>query len=155
MLTIKEIIDIIKVLDESSLSEFVYEKEGEKLKLKKETIKSNSPVITREVEPTTVQQVPAEQGTLIDIREEELVPAYDYEVTSPMVGTFYLSPSPESEPYISIGSRVNKSTVVCMIEAMKLFNEIEAEVDGEIVEILAQDGELVEYGQPLFGIKKA
>lgn len=74
-------------------------------------------------------------------------------VKSPMVGTFYLKPSPESNPYVEIGQKVKKGDVLCIIEAMKLMNEIESEFDGEIVEILLKDGEVVEYGKPLFKIK--
>lgn len=74
-------------------------------------------------------------------------------VTSPMVGNFYTKPSPNSEPYVHIGKRVKKGDVLCIIEAMKLMNEIESEFDGEIVEILAEDGKPVEYGKPLFRIK--
>src|SRR5690625_8004857 len=70
-----------------------------------------------------------------------------------LVGTLYSSPSPESDAYVKAGSKVEADTVVCIVEAMKLFNEIEAEVTGEIVEILVEDGELVEYGQPLFRVK--
>lgn len=71
-----------------------------------------------------------------------------------MVGTFYTSSSPDSDPFVAKGSTVDTSTVVCIVEAMKLFNEIEAETNGEIVEVLAENGELVEYGQPLFRVKK-
>src|SRR5699024_418572 len=78
---------------------------------------------------------------------------YDHEIVSPMVGTLYSAPSPESDAYVKAGSKVETDTVVCIVEAMKLFNEIEAEVTGEIVEILVEDGELVEYGQPLFRVK--
>ena len=70
-----------------------------------------------------------------------------------MVGTFYRKPSPESDAYVEVGSTINDETIVCIVEAMKLFNEIEAETSGEIVEILVGDGELVEYGQPLFKVK--
>ena len=73
-------------------------------------------------------------------------------VKSPMVGTFYIKPSPTSNPYVEVGSEVKKGTVLCIIEAMKLMNEIESEFDGKIVEILVKDGEPVEYGQPLFRI---
>jgi acetyl-CoA carboxylase biotin carboxyl carrier protein len=76
-------------------------------------------------------------------------------ITSPLVGTFYRAPSPESDPYVEIGSHVKKGDVLCIIEAMKLMNEIEANVDGEIVEIMAQNGEMVEYGESLFKIRKA
>ena len=74
-------------------------------------------------------------------------------VKSPMVGTFYLKPSPTSEPYVSVGQKVSKGDVLCIVEAMKLMNEIESEFDGEIAEILVKDGEAVEYGKPLYRIK--
>ncbi len=73
-------------------------------------------------------------------------------IKSPMVGTCYMKPSPTSEPYVEVGSHVKKGTVLCIIEAMKLMNEIESEFDGEIAEILVKDGETVEYGKPLFRI---
>ena len=74
-------------------------------------------------------------------------------ITSPMVGTLYIKPSPNSEPYVEIGSKVKKGQTVCIIEAMKLMNEIESEFDGEIVEIYVEDGKPVEYGTKLFKIK--
>ena len=76
-----------------------------------------------------------------------------HKITSPMVGTFYGSSSPEEDPYIKVGDKVSKDSIVCIVEAMKLFNEIEGEVSGEIVEILVENGQLVEYGQPLFLVK--
>ncbi|WP_238933655.1 acetyl-CoA carboxylase biotin carboxyl carrier protein [Brevibacillus choshinensis] len=78
-----------------------------------------------------------------------------HKVTSPMVGTFYAAPAVDAAPYVSIGSRVEKSTIVCIVEAMKLFNEIEAEVNGEIVSVLVENGQLVDLGQPLFLVKTA
>lgn len=74
-------------------------------------------------------------------------------VTSPMVGTFYASSSPEAEPFVTVGSKVKKGDVLCIIEAMKLMNEIEAEQDGTIEEVLVQNGEMVDYAKPLFKIK--
>ncbi|MBN1903161.1 acetyl-CoA carboxylase biotin carboxyl carrier protein [Candidatus Sumerlaeota bacterium] len=76
------------------------------------------------------------------------------EIKSPMVGTFYRAPSPESPPYVQIGDRVNPDTVLCIVEAMKLMNEIKAETSGAIVDILVENGQPVEYGQPMFKIKK-
>ena len=73
-------------------------------------------------------------------------------VTSPMVGTFYMKSSPNSQPYVEIGSKVKKGDILCIIEAMKLMNEIESEYDGKIEEIFVKDGESVEYGKPLFRI---
>lgn len=76
-----------------------------------------------------------------------------YVVKSPMVGTFYAKPSPNSEAYVGVGQKVKKGDILCIIEAMKLMNEIESEFDGEVVEVLVKDGEAVEYGKPLFVIK--
>lgn len=75
-------------------------------------------------------------------------------ITSPIVGTFYRSPSPDKEPYVKEGSSVAPDSIVCIVEAMKLMNEIEAEVSGEVVKVYVENGQPVEYGQPLFGIKK-
>jgi acetyl-CoA carboxylase biotin carboxyl carrier protein len=74
-------------------------------------------------------------------------------ITSPIVGTFYRSPSPTAEPFVKIGSNVEPISVVCIIEAMKLMNEIQAEASGEVVKIYVENGQPVEYGQPLFGIR--
>jgi acetyl-CoA carboxylase biotin carboxyl carrier protein len=75
-------------------------------------------------------------------------------ITSPIVGTFYRTPSPDAEPFVRLGSHVNLDTVVCIIEAMKLMNEIQAETNGEIAKIYVENGQPVEFGQPLFGVKK-
>ncbi len=75
-------------------------------------------------------------------------------ITSPIVGTFYRSPSPDKEPYVKEGSNVSPDSIVCIVEAMKLMNEIEAEISGEVIKIYVEDGQPVEFGQPLFGIKK-
>ncbi|MGE0193289.1 MAG: acetyl-CoA carboxylase biotin carboxyl carrier protein [Planctomycetota bacterium] len=77
------------------------------------------------------------------------------DIPSPMVGTFYRRPSPDAEPYVEVGDRVSAQTVVCIVEAMKVNNEIQAELSGEIVEVLAEDGQPVEYGEPLFRVKVA
>lgn len=76
-----------------------------------------------------------------------------YTVKSPMVGTFYSSPSENSEPYVKSGDKVNKGNVLCIVEAMKLMNEIESEIEGTIVEVLCKNGQMVEYGEPLFKVK--
>ncbi len=89
---------------------------------------------------------------IIDTPKENIVKEGNI-VKSPMVGTFYLKPSPNSNPYVEIGKKVKKGDILCIIEAMKLMNEIESEFDGEIIEILLEDGETVEYGKPLFRIK--
>lgn len=165
MLKIQEIREIIKLIDQSSINEFTYEANGTKLELKKE-VEHGKPVAYPVYEQTeklaetvsTHIQQPAHPNREIETVEEAETPAandvaYDYEIVSPMVGTFYRASSPESDPFVDEGSRVAPDTVVCIVEAMKLFNEIESEATGEIVEVLVEDGELVEYGQPLFRVK--
>lgn len=157
MFKIQEIREIIKLVDSSSIDEFVYEVEGAKVKLKK-----NSGVVTETVAPKKEVVAPVvQQATPVaaPVKAEEPVAAPTntdpslHKIVSPMVGTFYAAPNPESPAYVQIGDKVGDESIVCIVEAMKLFNEIEAEVKGEIVEVLVKDGELVEYGQPLFLVK--
>lgn len=103
---------------------------------------------------TKIRMKKAEKEIKHDIKEEIQPIEEKVEnqkiVKSPMVGTFYLKPSPTSEPYTEIGNEVKKGDVICIIEAMKLLNEIESEFEGRVKEILVKDGETVEYGEPLF-----
>lgn len=92
--------------------------------------------------------VKVEQPKPIDISDPTL-----FKIVSPMVGTFYQAPEVGADPFVKRGDKVQKSTVVCIVEAMKLFNEIEAEVNGEIVDVLVENGQLVEHGQPLFLVR--
>lgn len=169
MLKVQEIREIIKLVNQSDIDEFVYEHDGSKIKLKKKgykTVQELQPQVS--VQPQTeqpvVSEVPAVQPVPVQTQTESAAaqpaPAPEaadesnlHKITSPMVGTFYQAPSPDSDPYVKVGSSVSESTIVCIVEAMKLFNEIEAEVEGEIVKVLVKDGELVEYGQPLFLVK--
>lgn len=124
--------------------------DGTKISMKKEekqviTVAENIPmenVSTKEIKNVETSEEKQEEK----VEEGNLV-------KSPMVGTFYLKPSPNSNPYVQVGQRVKKGDVLCIVEAMKLMNEIESEWDGEIKEILVKDGEPVEYGKPLFVIK--
>ena len=109
---------------------------------------------------TVAENIPMENVSTKEIKNVETTEENQEEkvedgniVKSPMVGTFYLKPSPNSDPYVQVGQRVKKGDVLCIIEAMKLMNEIESEWDGEIKEILVKDEEPVEYGKPLFVIK--
>ncbi|MEC1668818.1 acetyl-CoA carboxylase biotin carboxyl carrier protein [Bacillus mojavensis] len=153
MLNIKEIHELIKTIDESSIDEFVYENEGVSLKLKKHEAGT---VQVMQQAPSAPIQAAAPQAQQAAPAPAQEAPKQDenlHQIKSPMVGTFYASSSPEAGPYVTAGSKVNENTVVCIVEAMKLFNEIEAEVKGEIVEVLVENGQLVEYGQPLFLVK--
>ncbi|MGY0693029.1 acetyl-CoA carboxylase biotin carboxyl carrier protein [Virgibacillus sp. FSP13] len=167
MLKVQEIREIIKLIDQSSIDEFSYEADGATVSMKKATgnvaVQPVEQVVNTVEKPIEVskqaeKQVEAEPVKETNVPTTEEAPTqatvdYDYEIESPMVGTLYMSPSPEADPYVQKGSKVQKDTVVCIVEAMKLFNEIEAEANGEIVEILVEDGQLVEYGQPLFRVK--
>ena len=167
MLKVQEIRELIKLVDQSSIDEFVYENEGSKIKMKKNqagTAVSYQPVLQQAVETAPVVQAtpvhtsaPAALVVKQEAVQQEVSGATDtstlHKITSPMVGTFYASPTPDTDAYVKAGSKVSNDSIVCIVEAMKLFNEIEAEVNGEIVEVLAKNGQLVEYGQPLFLVK--
>ena len=167
MLKVQEIRELIKAIDHSSIEEFTFEHEGSKIKIKKNLGVEGSSALHSVQQPTAAlvaNQVVTKQPT---DRVEMNVPVSEpviaetiseveinlHKITSPMVGTFYHSPSPDLDPYVKVGSKVSNDSIVCIVEAMKLFNEIEAEVNGEIVEILVKNGQLVEFGQPLFLVK--
>lgn len=95
-------------------------------------------------------ETPAQASAPVEVAEDASL----HKITSPMVGTYYQASSPDAAPYVKKGDKVTAESIVCIVEAMKLFNEIESEVSGEIVEVLVQDGQLVEYGQPLFLVKE-
>lgn len=162
MLKVQELREIIRLIDQSTISEFTYENDGSTISIKKptEVVQENKvqePVQTIQVEkappvveiekPAPTKNVPKQQAD-VDVDDDSIV-----EIVSPMVGTFYRKPSPESDSYVEVGSKINEDTIVCIVEAMKLFNEIESETTGEIIEVLVGDGELVEYGQALFKVK--
>lgn len=142
----------------SELSEFEVEEEGFKLKIKRD-INGVPSAISRGSnppfplgEPTPVSPSPqAATPAASPMGAEE--PGITY-IKSPMVGTFYSAPSPESKPFATVGTKVAENTPVCIIEAMKIMNEIQAETKGTIVEILVENGQPVEYGQRLFKLKQ-
>ena len=117
--------------------------DGLKINIKKNSSEVNT--IINQVSPSSIQNIQEVDST---IEENYKV------ITSPVVGTFYSKSAPTANPYVHVGQKVKKGDVLCIIEAMKLMNEIEAEGSGEIVEILAKDEEMVDYGKPLFKIKE-
>ncbi|QIH76063.1 acetyl-CoA carboxylase biotin carboxyl carrier protein [Macrococcoides canis] len=139
---IKALIDMI---DASDITEFNYEDKELKVVLKKE--KEIRESVTMPVKHVTHEQIQVTEPVTTEHTEDTMT------INAPMVGTFYKSPSPEADPYVKVGDKVKNDSIVCILEAMKLFNEIQAEVSGEIIEILVEDGQLVEYGQPLFKVK--
>ncbi|MCU9613835.1 acetyl-CoA carboxylase biotin carboxyl carrier protein [Caldibacillus lycopersici] len=168
MLKVQEIRELIRLVDQSSIDEFTFENEGIKLIMKKNNLaevrelSASLPVQVINTALPQAEQKPVEVSTPnvetkieapVITNPETAEEAKLHTITSPMVGTFYNAPSPGAEPYVKIGSPVTKETIVCIVEAMKLFNEIEADVEGEIAEILVEEGQLVEFGQPLFSVK--
>ena len=112
---------------------------------------TNPPFVVEHQQPAAPAAQPASQEASMPAVDDASI---EY-VKSPMVGTFYRSSSPDSAPYCEVGASVTAESVLCIVEAMKVMNEIHSEISGKIVEILAEDGQAVEYGQPLFKVKKA
>jgi acetyl-CoA carboxylase biotin carboxyl carrier protein len=148
-LDLKEIKELIALMRKNDLSVFKMEKEGFKITLKKGT--DFQPVITGTAAPAVTPAAPAVVSIpgAAPARETAVL----REITSPMVGTFYGAASPDAAPYVTVGQEVTEDTVVCIIEAMKVMNEIKAETRGVIAEIAAENGKPVQYGQALFKLK--
>lgn len=152
MYTIEEIKEFISVLENSTLSVLdVRNGDGSSVHLERQL-----------TVPQAINPVPVVNNSAVTAANEVASNTGDKKTTdtdvdsktikAPIVGVFYVAPSPNSKPYVSVGKKVSKGDTVCIIEAMKCMNEIQAEDSGEIVEVLAKDGDLVEYGQPLFRI---
>ena len=172
MMDYKNIQELIKTVSESELTSFEIETEGIKIKMEKKeqqvaiermpAYAVPAPVVTQDIitrENVAPRQVAVEKiesavesvtGSAASVVSEEDL----FIVKSPIVGTMYSSPNPESQNFVIVGSMVKKGDTLCILEAMKLMNEIESEVDGEVVEVLVSNEDMVEYGQPLFKIRK-
>jgi acetyl-CoA carboxylase biotin carboxyl carrier protein len=152
-LDLKEIKELIALMRKNDLSVFKMEKEGFKITLKKGT--DFQPVITT-VAPTAVPTVvaaPVSNGSTQETSTGSKESSNLREITSPMVGTFYAAPSPEAPPFVTVGQEVTPDTVVCIIEAMKVMNEIKAECAGTIAEVVAESGKPVQFEQSLFKVR--
>lgn len=146
---IKQVVDLMK---RSDISEFEFEEDGFKLRLSSKS--ANAPQIIHQAAP--VAQTAAPFPAAAPAVETATPPAEEKGIAtikSPMVGTFYRAVSPESPAFADVGTKVGADSAVCIIEAMKVMNEIQAEMSGVITEVLIENGEAVEYGQPLFKIK--
>jgi acetyl-CoA carboxylase biotin carboxyl carrier protein len=155
---IKEIKAVIDLMRKNSLTEFEYEKDGTKIRIQrgpdgKPQVFASSPglIPAPAVIPIATTLATPTAQTVSPTPAQETLPS----INSPMVGTFYASPAPDAPPYLSVGTVVNPETVVCIIEAMKVMNEIKAEMSGTITEILVENGKPVEFGKPLFRIRPA
>ena len=164
---LKQIKQIIELMKRAELNEFAVEEEGFKLKIRRggaggPTRTSNPPFVVAADNPAyaTTPPIPMPAAAPAPAAANPAAtggdPAEDKNVTyikSPMVGTFYSAPSPDAKPFADNGSKVSETSVVCIIEAMKIMNEIQAEVKGTVLEVLVENGEPVEYGQRLFKVK--
>lgn len=144
-MNIKELKEMVNLMNENNLTELEIEKEGLRIRLKKgsslETMAS-TPIIIEKEKIAEIEKPKIEEKALKTI-----------EIKAPMVGTFYRSPSPEAPPFVETGQIIEIGQVICIIEAMKLMNEIKSEIRGRILEMLVENGEPVEFGQPLFLIE--
>jgi len=153
---LKDIKAIIDLMKKNSVSEFELEKQDFKIRLKRGPFNGGGASVSYEEAPvlTYVQPqiaVPA-PGVAVPT-PAALAASLELEIKSPMIGTFYRAPSPESASYIEVGAEVNPETVVCIIEAMKVMNEIKAEAKGIITQVLVENAKPVEFGQPLFKLR--
>lgn len=148
---IKQVVDLMK---RSELSEFEFEEEGFKLRLSRKNSEGPAQIIQAAPAPVAAPApaaAPAAPAAAAAPVEEKGIST----INSPMVGTFYAASSPESPAFVKVGDKVGADSIVCIIEAMKVMNEIQSELSGTITEVLIENGEAVEYGQPLFKVKTA
>jgi len=143
---LEDLKQLIELLKETDITEIQVEKEGTKVKIKREKFFQSLEIATQKVVSSVEQEAVIKKEI-----EEEMQRLIT--VTSPIVGTFYRSPSPEAPIFVETGRQVKKGQVLCIIEAMKLMNEIESEVDGILMKALVDNGQPVEYGEPLFLIE--
>lgn len=152
-LNMDELRELARLVDEHGFTEFEFENEKIRVRLGKNTfVPAAMPaaVPAAPAAPATPAAAPAAEAAEAEVDEDEGL----FKITSPIVGTFYRSPSPDKPSYVKEGDHVSDDTVVCIVEAMKLMNEIQAEVSGEIVKVYVENAQPVEFGQPLFGIKQ-
>jgi acetyl-CoA carboxylase biotin carboxyl carrier protein len=148
---IKDIKAIIDLMRKNSVSEFELEKQDFKIRLKRGTNGSSSVVSFEDTSVVAYPQAGGLQPGIIASVPQLVINEVD--IKSPMIGTFYRAPSPESGSYVEVGTDVNPETVVCIIEAMKVMNEIKAEAKGVITQVMVENAKPVEFGQPLFRIR--
>jgi acetyl-CoA carboxylase biotin carboxyl carrier protein len=153
---LKDIKAIIDLMRKNSISEFELENQVFKIRMKRGTNGGGTTATAEEAPVLTYVQPPLAVGPAsITVAAPAPTPTNEFEIKSPMIGTFYRAPSPESASYVEVGTEVNPETVVCIIEAMKVMNEITSKVHGEVVAVLVENGEPVEFGQPLMLVKPA
>jgi acetyl-CoA carboxylase biotin carboxyl carrier protein len=155
----KQIQELIRLVNKSNIGELIVEEKGFSITIKQKQEPAQQIIAAAPAAPVlmpaaaampTVQPQPSAAQAAEKPKAQEAAPANTITIKSPMIGTFYRSPSPGKPPFVEVGSEIEPGKPVCIIEAMKLFNEIESEVKGRIVKILMDDASPVEYDQPLF-----
>lgn len=150
---LKELEKIINIVEKSEIAELEWEKNKERIRIRKDFVGVPAPVVTYSAPAAAPPSGPAKLATNDSPAQAPKETSRSKEVLSPFVGTFYASPAPSAPKYVEVGARVKKGDVLCIIEAMKIMNEIEAEFPGKVVGILVKDGQPVQYGQPLYQIE--
>ena len=149
-LNMTELRELAELVNEHGFTDFEFENANIRVRLSKMT---STPIVHQSVQPASTA-APATAAETQPASAEAEAEEDLHKILSPIVGTFYSAPSPDKDPYVKKGDKVTPDTVVCIVEAMKLMNEIQAEVSGKVVEIYVENGQPVEYGQPLFGIRQ-
>lgn len=151
MLTLDQIKELMDLVGDRKLARFELERAGFRLRI--DGVAPVPPVTSAVApsppSPTTASTKPAAPAAATERAGREGL----HVVKSPIIGTFYAAPSPDADPFVAVGDRVSKGQVICIVEAMKLMNEIEADADGVVAEVIGRNGEPVEFGEPLFGIE--
>ncbi len=149
--SVKDLIqELISVMEGSKLHELEVEFEGARIRLQKESAPAKTEVVTVAAPMPVMDASRAPSAPSAAAPSAPQAPSHYKHITAPMVGTFYAASAPDADPYVEVGSTIDEETVVCIVEAMKVMNEIKAEMKGKVVEVLVNNGEPVEYGQPLF-----
>ncbi|WP_432408091.1 acetyl-CoA carboxylase biotin carboxyl carrier protein [Wukongibacter sp. M2B1] len=148
-MNVNDIKELILTIDRTSIQNVEIEESSFKIKISKSAFKDNNTYEIREKSEAIEEPVQEKvyEGKEVDSKDI-------YIVKSPIVGVFYAASSPEAEPFVTVGDQVKKDHALCIIEAMKIMNEIQSEIDGEVVEILVENEDIVEYGQPLMKIRR-
>ncbi len=155
MLNVNDIKELIEAIDKTSIQQFEMEDGDSKIKISKckEVVAAaqySAPAPVVHAAPVQAEASAATETPAVQVEQEDV-----YIVKSPIVGTFYASSSPNADSFVEVGAKVSKGATLCIVEAMKIMNEIESEEDGEVVEILVKNEDIVEYGQPLMKIRRA
>ncbi len=144
---VNKVKQLVALMNENDLAEIEVQEKATKIRIRK----ADSTVVV-EASPGKTEELERESVKLLDAKEPDPI---DYvEITAPMVGTFYRSSSPGADAFVNIGDNIDVDTVVCIVEAMKIMNEVKSGIEGKIVEVLVKDSEPVEYGKPIFRVKQ-